>query len=103
MPRTRAERGHARTVVLSFGPFVIGRMTYREPDAENLHPADAALNPPARRYSWQVQQAALSSGSPTSLKSKLIARRPFHLSGRCDLLLRLQRMERSVQLRECAR
>ncbi len=55
MPRTRAERGHARTVVLSFGPFVIGRMTYREPDAENLHPADAALNLPTRRYSWQVQ------------------------------------------------
>jgi len=55
VPRTRAERGHARTVVFSVGPLVIGRMTCREPDAENLHPADAALNMPARRYSWQVQ------------------------------------------------
>lgn len=68
MPRTRAERGHAHTVVLSFGPFVIGRMTYREPGAENLHPADAALNLLARRYSWQVQQAAPSSRSPMSPK-----------------------------------
>jgi hypothetical protein len=55
---------------MSFGPFVFERMTYRELDAENLDPADAALNLPARRYSWQVRQAVPSSSSPTSLKSK---------------------------------
>jgi hypothetical protein len=59
VPRTRAERGHARTVVTWFGPVVIGRMAYRAPGAANLHPADAVLNLPARRYSWQVQQAAV--------------------------------------------
>jgi hypothetical protein len=80
----------------SFGSFVIGPMAYWEPDAGCPNLADAALSLPAR-YSWQVQQAAPSSSSPTSLKSKKNARRPFHLSGRCDLLLRLQRMERSVR------
>ena len=57
--RTRAERGHARTVVTWFGPVVVRRLAYRAPGTANLHPADAALNVPARRYSWQVQQAAV--------------------------------------------
>ena len=59
VPRTRAERGHARTVVTWFGPVVIRRMAYRAPGAANLHPADVALNLPVRQYSWQVQQAAV--------------------------------------------
>jgi hypothetical protein len=59
MPRTRAERGHARTMVTWFGPVVIRRLAYRAPGAANLHPADAALNLPARRYSWAVQRAAV--------------------------------------------
>jgi hypothetical protein len=57
--RTRAERGHARTVVTWFGPVVVRRLAYRAPGAVNLHPADAVLNLPARRYSWTVQQAAV--------------------------------------------
>ena len=57
--RVRAERGHARTVVTWFGPVVVRRLAYRAPGAANLHLADAALNVPARRYSWQVQQAAV--------------------------------------------
>jgi len=57
--RRRAERGHARTVVTWFGPVTVRRMAYRAPGAANLHPADAALNLPVRRYSWQVQQAAV--------------------------------------------
>ena len=44
VPRTRAERGHARTVVTWFGPVVVRRLAYRAPGAANLHPADAALN-----------------------------------------------------------
>ena len=59
VPRRRAERGHARTVVTWFGPVVIRRLAYRAPGAANLHPADAVLNLPARRYSWAVQQAAV--------------------------------------------
>jgi hypothetical protein len=59
VPRRRAERGHARTVVTWFGPVVVRRMAYRAPGAANLHPADAALDLPARRYSWAVQRAAV--------------------------------------------
>ena len=57
--RTRAERGHARTVVTWFGPVTVRRLAYRAPGAPNLHPADAVLNLPVRRYSWQVQRAAV--------------------------------------------
>jgi hypothetical protein len=56
--RTRAERGHARTVVSSAGPVVVRRMAYRAAGAANLHPRDAVLNLPARRYSWAVQAKA---------------------------------------------
>jgi hypothetical protein len=59
VPRTRVERGHARTVLTWFGPVIVRRMAYRAPGAANLHPADAALNLPSRRYSWAVQQAAV--------------------------------------------
>src|SRR5580704_835246 len=59
VPRTRVERGHARTVVTWFGPVAVRRLAYRAPGAANLHPADAALNLPARRYSRAVQQAAV--------------------------------------------
>ena len=56
VPRTRAERGHARTVVSQFGPVVVRRVAYRAAGQPNLHPADAVLNLPPRRYSWQVQR-----------------------------------------------
>jgi hypothetical protein len=59
VPRTRVEGGHARTVVSWFGPVIVRRMAYRAPGTGNLHPADAALSLPARRYSWAVQQAAV--------------------------------------------
>ena len=57
--RTRAERGHARTVVSQFGPVTVRRMAYRAPGLPNLHPRDAVLNLPPRRYSWQLQQAVV--------------------------------------------
>ena len=59
VPRTRAERGHARTVVSQLGSVVIRRLAYRAPGQPNLHPRDAVLNLPVRRYSWQVQQAVV--------------------------------------------
>jgi hypothetical protein len=61
VPRTRAERGHARTVVSQFGPVVIERMAYRAPGQPNLYLRDAVLNLPLRRYSWQVQRAVVQS------------------------------------------
>jgi hypothetical protein len=56
VPRTRCERGHARTVVTQVGPVVIRRMAYRAAGRPNLYPRDAVLNLPRRRYSWAVQQ-----------------------------------------------
>ena len=56
--RPWAERGHARTVVSVFGPVTIRRMAYRAAGAVNLHPRDAVLNLPARRYSYAVQARA---------------------------------------------
>jgi hypothetical protein len=57
VPRTRAERGHARTMVSQFGPVVIERMAYRAAGQPNLYPRDAVLNLPRRRYSWCLQRA----------------------------------------------
>jgi hypothetical protein len=59
VPRPRAERGHARTMVSQFGPVVIRRMAYRAPGQPGLHPRDAVLNLPPRRYSWRVQRAVV--------------------------------------------
>ena len=59
VPRRRAERDHARTVVTWFGPVIVRRLAYRAPGAANLYPADAVMNLPVRRYSWAVQQAAV--------------------------------------------
>jgi hypothetical protein len=56
VPRTRAERGHARTVISQFGPVVVRRMAYRAPGRPNLYPRDAVLNLPLRRYSWPLQR-----------------------------------------------
>jgi hypothetical protein len=57
VPRPRAERGHARTVMSLAGPVAVSRIAYRAPGAANLHPADAVLSLPPRRQSWQVQLA----------------------------------------------
>ena len=54
VPRPRAERGHARTVVSQVGPVVIERVAYRAPGQPNLYPRDAVLNLPPRRYSWRA-------------------------------------------------
>jgi len=59
MPRPRAERGHARTMISQVGPVVIERMAYRAPGQLNLYPRDAVLNLPLRRYSWCLQRAVV--------------------------------------------
>jgi hypothetical protein len=54
--RTRCERGHARMMATSFGPVAVTRMAYRAPGTAALHPADAVLDLPPRRQSWQIQR-----------------------------------------------
>jgi hypothetical protein len=57
--RTRAERGHGRTMVTWFGPVTVRRLAYRAAGAVNVYLADVVLNLPVRRYSWQVQRAVV--------------------------------------------
>jgi hypothetical protein len=60
VPRRRAERGHARTVVTRLGAVVVRRIGYRSGvrGAGSLFPRDAVLNLPPCGYSWQLQRLA---------------------------------------------
>src|ERR1700761_7690006 len=60
VPRARAERGHARTIVTRLGKVVVGRIAYRSgvKGAGSLFPRDAVLNLPPCRYSWPLQRLA---------------------------------------------
>ena len=60
VPRRRAERGHARTIVTRLGAVVVRRIGYRSgvKGAGSLFPRDAVLNLPPCGYSWQVQRMA---------------------------------------------
>jgi hypothetical protein len=60
VPRTRAERGHARTIVTRLGAVVVRRIGYRSGvrGAGSLFPRDALLNLPPCGYSWDLQQLA---------------------------------------------
>ena len=57
VPRRRAERDHARTVVTVLGAVRVARIAYRAGAAgvPALFPRDAVLNLPPRRYSWYLQ------------------------------------------------
>src|SRR5690348_4875174 len=48
--RTRAERGHARTVVTLLGEVTVTRIAYRAPGRPGLFPRDAVLGLPPCRY-----------------------------------------------------
>jgi hypothetical protein len=58
--RTRAERGHARSVVTRLGEVSVARIAYRAGirGVPSLFPRDAVLNLPPCGYSWQLQQLA---------------------------------------------
>jgi hypothetical protein len=60
VPRTRAERGHARPVVTSLGEVRVRRIAYRSGvrGAGSLFPRDAVLNLPPLGYSWALQRLA---------------------------------------------
>jgi len=58
--RTRAGRGHARTVVTGLGKVAVRRIGYRSgvAGAGSLFPRDAVLNLPPCGYSWALQRLA---------------------------------------------
>jgi hypothetical protein len=58
--RTRAGRGHARTVVTRLGTVAVRRIGYRSgvTGAGSLFPRDAVLNLPPCGYSWALQRLA---------------------------------------------
>jgi hypothetical protein len=58
--RTRAERGHARTVVTRLGEVSVRRIAYRAgvTGVASLFPRDAVLNLPSCGYSWALQRLA---------------------------------------------
>jgi hypothetical protein len=58
--RTRAERGHARSVVTRLGEVSVARIAYRAgiKGVPSLFPRDAVLNLAPLGYSWQLQQLA---------------------------------------------
>ena len=60
VPRTRAERGHARTIVTTLGAVVVRRIGYRSGSrgVPSLFPRDAVLNLPPLGYSWALQRLA---------------------------------------------
>jgi hypothetical protein len=60
VPRTRAERGHARPVVTRLGEVRVQRIAYRAgvKGVPSLFPRDAVLNLPPLGYSWALQRLA---------------------------------------------
>ncbi len=60
VPRTRAERDHARLVVTRLGEVSVRRIAYRAgvKGVPSLFPRDAVLNLPPLEYSWQLQRLA---------------------------------------------
>jgi hypothetical protein len=61
--RSRAEPGHHRQLATVFGQVRLTRMAYRAPGAANLHPADAALNLPAEKYSHGLRRLAAAQAA----------------------------------------
>jgi hypothetical protein len=59
--RSRAERGHARTVTTMLGQVRVRRIGYRAgvKGVPSLFPRDAVLNLPPVPYSWQLQRLAV--------------------------------------------
>jgi hypothetical protein len=53
-----AEPGHRRRLETIFGPVGVTRLAYRAKGAENLHPADAALNLPGEVHSHGLGELA---------------------------------------------
>lgn len=60
-------RDHTRVYLSQFGPVPVTRLGYGAPGSSSVHPLDAELNLPRRRYSYPLQERA----------ARLSARGPF--------------------------
>lgn len=63
---TSVEAGHRRTLATVFGQVEVERLAYRRRGEQNLHPADASLNPPEEKHShglrrWSAIEASRGS------------------------------------------
>jgi hypothetical protein len=66
--RTRAERGHARSLASVFGPVRVTRIAYRAPGSPNVHPADGQLNMPAGKHSHGLAKMTAAAAAGGSLE-----------------------------------
>ena len=66
--RTRAERGHARSLASVFGPVTVTRIAYRAPGSPNVHPADGQLNMPAGKHSHGLAKMTAAAAAAGSLE-----------------------------------
>ena len=57
------EPGHARSLATIFGEVSVNRMAYRHRGADNLHPADGALNLPRGMHSFGLAELAAVESS----------------------------------------
>jgi hypothetical protein len=60
--RRHIEVGHTRALLTVFGEVVVDRYAYRAKHQANLHPADSALNLPARRHSHGLARLSAVEG-----------------------------------------
>jgi hypothetical protein len=65
--RTRAEKGHARTLASVFGPVTVTRIAYRAAGAPNVHPLDEQLGLPPQKYSGGLCEKLVLAAARTSL------------------------------------
>jgi hypothetical protein len=67
------ETSHQRGLATIFGDVTVTRMAYRHRGHPNLHPADAALNLPARRHSHGLRRLAAVEASRGSFDDAVAA------------------------------
>ena len=70
---TAVEAGHHRGLHTIFGELDVARLAYRARAAENLYPADAALNLPAERHSHGLRRLAAIEASRGSYEDTVDA------------------------------
>jgi len=70
--RTRAERGHARSLSSVFGPVTVSRIAYRAPGTAAVHPLDAELGLPAGRHSPGLAEMTAAGAARGSLEQACV-------------------------------
>ena len=70
--RTRAERGHARSLSSVFGPVKVSRIAYRAPGTAAVHRLDAELGLPAGRHSPGLAEMTAAEAVRGSLEQACV-------------------------------